>query len=93
MIITPLEIAVLPYRVGVSGETPRAAVTIWVSTIVFPQIPAQIKSTVMLHKTESKYRNILTKECTMYIYYVQINRFIGFTHGQISYYQQAHLWL
>lgn len=38
MIITPLEIAVLPNRVGVSGETPRAAVTVWVSAIVVSQI-------------------------------------------------------
>lgn len=38
MIITTPEIAVLPDPVGVCGETPRAVITVWVPTIVLPQI-------------------------------------------------------
>lgn len=63
MMVTPPETAVLPRRAGVSGETPRAVKTIWVSTIVVPQIPAKISTIVTVHKTESNNRSIFPKIC------------------------------
>lgn len=46
MIITSLKTAVLPWNAGVCGETPWAAITIWISTVVLPQIPAKISTNI-----------------------------------------------
>lgn len=46
MIITLLETAVLPMNAGVCGEAPWTAITIWISTIVLPQIPAKISTNI-----------------------------------------------
>lgn len=95
MIITPFEIAVLPCHAGVSGETPWAVITVWVSTIVVPQIPAKISTIVMVHKTESNHRNILPKRCGSllcrykYIYY--FFTYCQISYCQISYYQKNML--
>lgn len=70
MIITPLDTAVLPRHAGVSGETPWAVITIWVSTIVVPQIPAKISMIVMVNETENNHRIILQREMHLLIFYL-----------------------
>jgi len=42
MAITSLQVAILPSHTGVSGVAPWAAISIWVSAIILPQVPTKV---------------------------------------------------